>query len=92
MFLFFKHWIKAYCTNNCWSGAARMNGVERQNNTLKHSYLHQHKTNSLTGMLTVAVEDILPENRKGNIISSLFDLFILDIFQQYLCSPLRNDC
>ena len=68
-----------------------MTGVERQNNTLKHSYLQQRKTNSLTGMLTVVVEDFLPENMKGNIISPLFDLLILGIFQQYLGSPLRND-
>ena len=37
------------------------NGVEPQNNTLKHSYIHRHKTNSLTGMLTVVVEDFLPD-------------------------------
>ena len=37
------------------------NGVESQNNNLKHSYLKNHRTTSLTGMLTVVIEKFLPE-------------------------------
>ena len=51
-FSFFKRWVKAYRTNRLLVNCNTNNGVERQNNTLKHSYLQQHKTNSLTGMLT----------------------------------------
>ena len=53
--------LKLIVLINCWSVATQMNGAERKNNTLKHSYLQQHKTNSLTGMLTVVVEDFLPD-------------------------------
>ena len=61
IFSIFKRWVKAYRTNRLLVNSNTNNGVERQNNTLKHSYLQQHKTNSLTGMLTVVVEDFLPD-------------------------------
>ncbi|XP_073244010.1 uncharacterized protein [Porites lutea] len=38
------------------------NGVERQNKLFKYSYLKSHKNNSLTVMLTVLIEDFLPDN------------------------------
>ena len=38
------------------------NGVERQNKLLKYSYLKSHKNNSLSVMLTVLIEDFLPDN------------------------------
>ena len=60
-FSFFKRWVKAYCTNRLLVNCNTSNGVEGQNNTLKHSYLQQHKTNSLMGILTVVVEDFLQD-------------------------------
>lgn len=35
------------------------NGTERQNESFKYSYLRRHTGSSLTGMLTVLVEDFL---------------------------------
>ena len=37
------------------------NGVERQNKDLKHEYLKQYKDNSLSGMITVLIEQFLPD-------------------------------
>ena len=59
--LAFKRWVKAYRNNRLLVNCGTNNGVEHQNNTLKHCHLHRHKTNSLTGMLTVLVEDLLPD-------------------------------
>ena len=59
--LAFKRWVKAYRKNRLLVNCSTNNGFEHQNNTLKHCYLHVHKTNSLTGMLTVLVEDLLPD-------------------------------
>ena len=36
--------------------------VERQNKLFKYSYLKSHKNNSLSVMLTVLIEDFLPDN------------------------------
>ena len=38
------------------------NGVERQNKLFKYSYLKSHENNSLSVMLTVLIEDFLPDN------------------------------
>ena len=37
------------------------NGVERQNKDLKHEYLKKYKDNSLSGMITVLIEQFLPD-------------------------------
>ena len=37
------------------------NGVERQNKDLKCEYLKQFKDNTLSGMLTVLIEQFLPD-------------------------------
>ena len=37
------------------------NGVERQNKDLKYEYLKQFKDNTLSGMLTVLIEQFLPD-------------------------------
>ena len=39
----------------------RNNDVDNQNNNLKYSYVKNHATTSLTGMLTVVIEEFLPE-------------------------------
>ena len=38
------------------------NRVEWQNKLFKYSYLRSHKNNSLSVMLTVLIEDFLPDN------------------------------
>ena len=37
------------------------NGVERQNKDFKYEYLKQFKDNTLSGMLTVLIEQFLPD-------------------------------
>ena len=51
-FSVFKHWVRACCTNWLLVSCNTNNGIEHQNNTLKHSYFQQPKTNSLTSILT----------------------------------------
>ena len=38
------------------------NRVERQNKLFKYSYLKSYKNDSLSVMLTVLIEDFLPDN------------------------------
>ena len=40
------------------------NGVERQNKEFKYEYLKQFKDNTLSGMLTVMIEQFLPDKYK----------------------------
>ena len=40
------------------------NGVERQNKDFKYEYLKQFKDNTLSGMLTVPIEQFLPDKYK----------------------------
>ena len=40
------------------------NGVERQNKDFKYEYLKQFKDNTLSGMLTVLIEQFLPDKYK----------------------------
>ena len=40
------------------------NGVERKNKDFKHEFLKPYKDNSLSGMVTVLVEQFLPANEK----------------------------
>ena len=38
------------------------NGLERQNKLFKYTYLKSHRNNSLSGMLTILIEEFLPDN------------------------------
>ena len=40
------------------------NGVERKNKDFKHQYLAQFKDKSLSGMITVLIEQFLPDKEK----------------------------
>ena len=40
------------------------NGVERKNKDFKHQYLAQFKGKSLSGMITVLIEQFLPDKEK----------------------------
>jgi len=37
------------------------NGIERQNESLKYQYLKDRKSNSLSGMVTILIEEFLPD-------------------------------
>ncbi|CAH3018889.1 unnamed protein product, partial [Porites evermanni] len=70
------------------------NGVERQNKLFKYSYLKSHKNNSLTVMLTVLIEDFLPDNysryvEKNVRFSSLYQKYNQNI-PQFLVNRLRH--
>ena len=41
------------------------NGVERQNKDFKYEYLKQFKDNTLSGMVTVLIEQFLPDKYKS---------------------------
>jgi hypothetical protein len=43
-------------------GVNTNNGLERQNQVFKYTYLQRHKNNSLSGMLSVLIEEFLPDN------------------------------
>ena len=50
------------------------NRVERKNKDFKHQYLVQFKDKSLTGMLTVLIEQFLPDKEKKFV--DLLNLFV----------------
>ena len=54
-------WVWAYRKDRFLVSVNTNNGVERQNRTFKYSYLARRKNASLTGMLTILVEEFLPE-------------------------------
>ena len=45
------------------------NGVERKNKDFKHQYLAQFKDKSLSGMITVLIEQYLPDKEKRLVYS-----------------------
>ena len=54
-------WVRAYRTGLMEIIANTNNGVERQNKDLKYEYLKRYKDNSLSGMITVLIEQFLPD-------------------------------
>ena len=50
------------------------NGVERKNKDFKHQYLVQFKDKSLSGMITVLIEQFLPNKEKKFV--DLLNLFV----------------
>ena len=50
------------------------NGVERKNKDFKHQYLAQFKDKSLSGMITVLIEQFLPDKEKRLV--GLLHLFV----------------
>ena len=44
------------------------NGVERQNESFKYQYLQKHSSSSLTGMLTILIEDFLVDKLERYIV------------------------
>ena len=52
-------WARAYRTGLMEIIVNTNNGVGKQNKDLKHEYLKQYKDNSLSGMITVLIEQFL---------------------------------
>ncbi|XP_065679788.1 uncharacterized protein LOC136094113 [Hydra vulgaris] len=63
-----KHrWVKAYRQTRLLVNCNTNNGVERQHNTLKHKYLLNHRNSSLSGMLSVVIDDFLSDKYESYI-------------------------
>ncbi|KAJ4945497.1 hypothetical protein JOQ06_023181 [Pogonophryne albipinna] len=55
-----QRWVHVFRDEDLKVAIYTNNGVERQNETLKHSHLEGYKNCSLSEMLTVLVTDFLP--------------------------------
>uniref|UniRef100_A0A7M5VBX8 Uncharacterized protein n=1 Tax=Clytia hemisphaerica TaxID=252671 RepID=A0A7M5VBX8_9CNID len=56
-----ERWVWAYRKDRFMVNINTNNGVERQNESFKYSYLQRFKNSSLTGMLTKLIENFLPD-------------------------------
>ena len=56
-----QRWCWAYRNGRLFVNSKTNNGVERQNESLKYSYLQRHKNSSITGMLSILNEEFLLE-------------------------------
>nr|XP_047133456.1 uncharacterized protein LOC124811602 isoform X2 [Hydra vulgaris] len=54
-------WIWAYRQDRLLVNLNTNNGLERQNESFKYSYLQRHKNSSLTGMLTLLIEEFFAD-------------------------------
>ncbi|XP_033969877.1 uncharacterized protein LOC117480070 isoform X1 [Trematomus bernacchii] len=62
-----KRWVHVFRDEDLKVAIYTNNGVERQNETLKHSHLEGYKNCSLSEMLTVLVTDFLPRTYRKYI-------------------------
>lgn len=61
-FLFLSQkWVWAFRKDRFLTTINTNNGVERQNKAFKYDYLEGHKHPTLSGMLTILVEEFLPD-------------------------------
>ena len=61
IFNLFQRWVWAYRQNQFLVSINTNNGVERMNELLKYQYLMDRNKSSLSGMITVVIEEFLPE-------------------------------
>jgi hypothetical protein len=59
--LFFQRWAWAFRKDELTYIINTNNGVERQNQAFKCQYLRRKKNSTLTDMVTIMVEDFLPD-------------------------------
>ena len=59
--LFSHKWVWAFRKDQFLATINTNNGVERQNKAFKYDYLEGHKHATLSGMLTILVEEFLPD-------------------------------
>ena len=55
-------WVWAFRQDRFLVNCNTNNGIERQNESFKYSFLERRKTNSLTTMLTILIEEFFPSN------------------------------
>ena len=58
---FFQRWVWAFKKDRLLSSVSNTNGVERQNKSFKYEYLEGNKGANLSTMLTILVEDFVPD-------------------------------
>ncbi|XP_066929672.1 uncharacterized protein [Clytia hemisphaerica] len=58
-------WVAAFRLNLIEVAVNTNNGTETQNKTFKHKYLKAYRDKSLSGMMTVLVEQFLPQKYRG---------------------------
>lgn len=56
-----KRWAWVFRKDELQVAIHTTNGLERQNEEFKHHFLGQHRDKTLSGMLTVLIEDFLPD-------------------------------
>ena len=56
-----QRWVRCFRTGLIDVAVNTNNGVERKNRDFKYEYLRQYKDRSLSGMITVLVEQFLPD-------------------------------
>lgn len=65
MFVFtsitFQRWVWAYRQERVLVSVNTNNGIERLNESFKYMYLKDRNKSSLSGMIAILVEEILPE-------------------------------
>ena len=64
MIPFLQLWVRAFRQGLLEIVVNTNNGVERKNKDFKHEFLKPYKDNSLSGMVTVLVEQFLPAKEK----------------------------
>jgi len=57
-------WVRAFRDGLMEISVNTNNGVERKNRDLKYGYLSKYRDKSLSGMVTVVVEQSLPQKYK----------------------------
>ena len=71
-------WCWAYRNDRLLVNCNTNNGVERQNESFKYSYLQRHKNSSVTGMLSILIEEFLLDKYERYLI-------FLSIFENHFC-------
>ena len=59
-------WARYYRKESFMVNINTSNGAERQNETFKHTYLKKHDGSSLTGTLSILIEDYFLNNMECN--------------------------
>ena len=69
MIPFLQLWVRAFRQGLLEIVVNTNNGVERKNKDFKHEFLKPYKDNSLSGVVTVLVQQFMPVKGKSKISS-----------------------
>ena len=64
-FYFLQRWVWAFRKERLLVHVSTNNGLERQNGAFKHQYLQTLRKHSLSAMLTILVNEFLPDKYEG---------------------------